>query len=555
MAGSYRNNQFVSDWLKPDKNEWQNAPYQYPRRIVRHTTVNDSGEPVRTATKLDRGFMRNLMTETVSTSGVTTAQQRQRFNFQFNPEAIQQEVQMRQDIYLPILQQPEQFAQPMSAVATFNFQLLLDRTMEVGSAVANSGIEERRFVPYVDLFGEANPATDVYQIGVLSDLQVLYSIIGQGFSNKFIESQLEQLKIQARQEALNNEDLGVTEADINSITSDTFAGAANFGNNAFLIPMPVRVVFSELFMVDGFVTSTSVRFTKFNTNMVPIQASIGLSMNALYIGFAKQKTFLTVQLENAKNNRLAEIAQTTEENNEILTILQDSASRFLFSANHSYEFSQAISSTSNNTNIIKYAIQGGDVDDSQVQFKIGFKDAKTKGPDDKVLQMYKSGKPLTISYSWSFNVYGPYDTQADALKDSNKRVISNESVSAGVQRRGYYSGSYTAASADDWEKMRGLALREDAPETNNLSTNRLPNNSSNDNKYFVVNFKTTITANGVSKDIDDWRVVLGTGKYYLDIPVGWPAPSPASSSGNSGVSGTGYANDNPLTSISSLLSF
>lgn len=556
MAGSYRNNQFVSDWLKPQKDEWQNAPFQYPRRVVRHTTVNEYGEEVRTAKRLDRGFMRNLMTETTSTAGITTKQQRQRFNFQFNPAAIQQEVQMRQDIYLPILQDPTQFAQPMSAVATFNFELLLDRTMEVGSSAVNTGIEERRLVPDVDLFGESNPASDVYQIGVLSDLQVLYSIIGQGFSNKFIESQLEQLKIQARQEAADNEDLGITEADINSITSDSFAGAANFGNNAFLIPMPVRVVFSELFMIDGFVTSTSVRFTKFNTNMVPIQASIGLSMNALYIGFAKQKTFLTVQLENAKNIQLTNAQTAIAEQAEITELARQSANKFVFYCDKAMEWIDMFSPDNDNPRPIsvyaKYSTQTEEDYSMERDFKVGFKDAKTQGNDDKIETYYENGGTATFSYNWRFCVYGPYSTQSNANydRDKNKMKDNPSSVTltySGVSKLAEYASSSnpTATDKKSWLDIRSNSIRDKDDEIDSriISGTSLPGEPSEYNsKYFLVHLSGSVTAGGQTRPFYTWKTLRGDQQFKYETSLGWPTMM-GMGGNTSGVSGTGYADD------------
>jgi hypothetical protein len=73
----------------------------------------------------------------------------------------------------------------------------------------------------------------------------------------------------------------------------------NYGNSAFLVSLPVRIVFSSLFMVEGYITSTIVTFNKFNASMVPTQCSVGVTMQALYIGFARRDTFLTTTLETA----------------------------------------------------------------------------------------------------------------------------------------------------------------------------------------------------------------------------------------------------------------
>lgn len=74
----------------------------------------------------------------------------------------------------------------------------------------------------------------------------------------------------------------------------------NLGNQAFLIPNPVRVVFSSLFMVDGFVTSMTVSHVRFNENMVPMTCYVDVQMQAVYIGFARKDTFLTEALEQAE---------------------------------------------------------------------------------------------------------------------------------------------------------------------------------------------------------------------------------------------------------------
>lgn len=73
----------------------------------------------------------------------------------------------------------------------------------------------------------------------------------------------------------------------------------NFGNSAFLVSLPVRIVFSSLFMVEGYITSTQVTFNKFNANMVPTQCVVGVTMQAMYIGFARKETYLTKTLTDA----------------------------------------------------------------------------------------------------------------------------------------------------------------------------------------------------------------------------------------------------------------
>jgi hypothetical protein len=50
-------------------------------------------------------------------------------------------------------------------------------------------------------------------------------------------------------------------------------------------------------MVEVFVTASNVAFHKFNENMVPTVCQVTLSVQALYIGFARKNSYITQQLE------------------------------------------------------------------------------------------------------------------------------------------------------------------------------------------------------------------------------------------------------------------
>jgi hypothetical protein len=64
-------------------------------------------------------------------------------------------------------------------------------------------------------------------------------------------------------------------------------------------------------MVEGFITSTNVTFDKFNPAMVPVQCRIAVSMQAMYIGFAAKKTFLSQIYDDvAETDRLAAGTET-----------------------------------------------------------------------------------------------------------------------------------------------------------------------------------------------------------------------------------------------------
>lgn len=521
----YRDNQFISNFLKPQDGEKTNAPFIYPRRRVR--TYDDrsvredanvyANRGYRRSTELDRGFMRNL-----SSPGQTQFGEfkRQRLNFQFNPSDILQSVQMRQDVYLPILQDPSQFAQPMSAVATFNFDLLFDRTMEVGRGAS------RPQGGTVDVFGDINPVDSVYEIGVLSDLQVLYSIIGQGFSNDFINQQLETIKQLAKAQLLNDGDEGndTEVASIEASTVESFSGSANLGNNAFLIPMPVRIVFSELFMVDGFVTGTSVRFTKFNTNMVPIQASVGLSMNALYIGFAKEDTFLTVQLENQKKNLDNQRIERIEASREALNAARQSARRFVFVTDDQSSWKEGVSSPNQG---IRLSIVGNDNVYGR-EYKVGFKDAKDQSSRDldKIEKLFKDGDPLSVSYRWRMEIYGAYSPSEASLAATEAQYKLPSKTMVGL----YYNDEVIASDADSWDEIRSDSIRSSE---NNASGSQIVKNHSDspipgipgnyDLYYFVVHFTASISVGDTVRSVNVWKRVRGQDPFYYEAELDWPA--------------------------------
>lgn len=288
---------------------------------------------------LPRGFIRNLST---SQGDSLIKFPNMRCNFQFNPQDIQHQIEARKDMYLPILQDPSQLNQPMAGNASFAFELIFDRTMEVNSkkSVQVNGMPDIK-----------SPET----VGVFHDLRMLYSIIGQGLSQELMEAQIQKLKNDIKAYAqrnygeLNvqyveetkqfeaiktaNEDDGdnvydpnsaATKQFLNSIGSDpqsdpsgitNFMSNLNVGNSAFLIPQPCRVVFSPMFMVDGFVMNTNVLFTKFSAKMIPIQCKVYIQMQAIYIGFARAQTFVTAQIEQTiEDNNTSSVEYNTEKN-------------------------------------------------------------------------------------------------------------------------------------------------------------------------------------------------------------------------------------------------
>lgn len=342
----------------------QNKPFSFPTGIARVSSFGLNGSTTNLSNRsslaganadsvtLTRGFMRNLMTD--------LGENQPRFPdvrcfFQFNPQDIEHVIEARKDMYLPILQDPQQLRQPMAGNAMFNFELIFDRTMEVNSYTYSTVSKGGEAIP-----DSSSPGT----VGVFHDLRVLYSIIGQGLSEELLAAQQAKLKNDAKSYAIKNygslnvqydatsdkfsstqtltdpaEDTysedpnsAATADFLNKLQTDpasinSFLADFNIGNSAFLIPQPCRVVFSPVFMVDGFVMGTKVLFTKFSSKMIPTQCKVYISMQATYLGFARAKTFITEQLsetarQNTEDERTA-IAEIGAVGNELSSALSN----------------------------------------------------------------------------------------------------------------------------------------------------------------------------------------------------------------------------------------
>lgn len=442
--------------------------------------------------KIHRGYLRNLEQPAFGEVPIM------RCNFQFNPQQIQQSVAMRDDIYLPLLQPPEQLSQPIGANTNFSFDLFFDRSHELAKGTPESGIgysgtadSAERVSPSFAADSVESNANDPYDIGVLGDLRVFYSAIGQGFSKEMLDFQSKMFQYDAKNKVDNQTqppagDGGSESSDDDSATSTTTDQpppdtsleniqsilAANYGNFALLMPNPVRVVFSSLFMVDGFITSTNVDFLKFSGNMVPVQCRIGVTMNAMYIGFAKQKTFLTDTFEKAaveaERKRVEDAATTSE----LMSALTRSCNRFLFAS--AFEDDVTWNDAAKNPkagadSLPVWALAVDDmyaksIYDTDRRIFTGFPSIIPKrgngdqssdsgtvsgegsGKDiDSILTLYENSSPVSIQYTWSINVWGRKSnplTLAQATSFINK---TDE-----LQLVGTFGVTETCASKDQW---------------------------------------------------------------------------------------------------------
>jgi len=281
----------------------KNPPFIYPTPAERIATLNDSNTD---STKLGikRGYIRRLTEYYNHVKGSPTLDTL-RCNFQFNPQTISRSVQANYDMQFFFNQSPDQLAQPIPGQSTFSIELLFNREAEVATNMYRG--EDGKLLKgnsYETSNIATNPAayiTEQYdpkwvtEIGVLADLKILDDIIGQGVAQDLIEN-----ASAFKTTSTGNKTTGKDETDTSS--TDAASGfnsaklgpfASNMGNKAFLVPTPIRLLISELFMIEGFVMSSQVVFNKFTPNMVPTQALVGLQIQALYFGFAQKNTFLS----------------------------------------------------------------------------------------------------------------------------------------------------------------------------------------------------------------------------------------------------------------------
>lgn len=278
--------------------------------------------------QLKRGYMR-MLAESYGTDASLQNLSKRRFHFQFNPDVLVRSVSARNDVQFWMNQDPSQFVNPIPGDSNFAFTFILNREAEVASGTyrENSTVKKNtkpasmpgtltdvyepvvgtppgrdRSVKVGTTTGEYDPAS-VTDIGVLADLMVFDQIIGQGLNQDLATKMLGKINdyTTAYNSTLTGASAGTQDGQdqqsivLHSDLSGILAGS--IGNSAFLIAQPVRIVFSSLYMVEGFITSTTVTFNKFNLSMVPTQCTVEVNMQAMYIGFATKDTFLTRTLK------------------------------------------------------------------------------------------------------------------------------------------------------------------------------------------------------------------------------------------------------------------
>ena len=311
----------LDNLTKPSSGD--NPPFIWPGATTHDLgTLNGKYKPLRGYIRRLNEFYKNMGLDNSTISN-------RKCSFQFQPETVTRNVSGNSyDTQYFFNQDPGQLTVPIPGQSTFNIKLLFNREPEVTSNKyltfdrrLISGFGTRPSPTIVDnndsMFAKEkyNPGW-VTKIGVLADILVLDAVIGQGINSETV-SIIKKIADKAAEEANKNKPTeGATLTDrqldaqdrkeFNEAAAKFWTGAAgdnpNLGNQAFLVPTPVRIVLSNNMMVEGFVLQSAVNFHKFSRDFIPTQATVELSVQALYIGFAKKTTMLTQDIEQVNEN-------------------------------------------------------------------------------------------------------------------------------------------------------------------------------------------------------------------------------------------------------------
>jgi hypothetical protein len=424
MSTGYRNDQFygierageTGNQLRPGSATGvaNNPPFIYPAREI----ITQDGRGSVTRTRMQRGYIRTLLSQS---QGVNIPLRK--CAFQFNPQYLSTSVAMAQDVLNAYQQDIGQFAVPLAGNSTFIVQLFFDRSMELANGPrAGTPTSADPNVPRNIFSG--NEALDPSVIGVLRDIGELNSIIGAGLSSDLKAFTQDSLttQINAQYSTINNptadEQAGRDAAleNVGKVISDL-----NYGNSAFLIPNPVRLVFSSLFMVEGFVTNVDINYTKFTHTMIPMQATVSLAINAQYIGYAKAKTYVTESLA-ASAQFFADQQQAKQDSVDSFTAALQSSVSNVFAYVSSGDVMQNVRTPDDL--LVTYlddvlgvnANGGGDTMKFRTIFPNALKADGTINPEDpSYVAVGDSGLSVGFNQITTLAISGPFDTPTGTI--------------------------------------------------------------------------------------------------------------------------------------------
>jgi hypothetical protein len=450
-VNNYKNK---SGYYLPDAD---NDRFLYPDRIVRTGTNNIPGN--RKLEFLKRGYIRSLQTAE-NKMGLAP----RKCQFQFNPQFLVQSVSQNTTILNFLQQDPGQYAQPIPGNVSFSFELFFDRSMELN----NKGAVPTNPSSTGTASATSPWSRSPYEVGVLHDIDAFYSVIGVGLSEqmmtyaqKTLETQINAAAYSANEQASESGEDGPTydESDLSDLSSRASDFLKyNFGNTAFLLPLPVRVVFSSLYIVEGLVKDVTVTFTKFNSAMVPMQCTLNVLFEAKYVGFANKDTFFTQVLEDYENLDPTSFTFDTDIDPEELRAYKEaitsdlSQSMLLLAFSDNDDSGRAISyykpgssnlvtDTHSLTSVVSNASKGltttqaRDIEGNNYYFKVGFPNAKSSS---RLVQLADSGKDVSLDVEARYSLWRwSKDVHEELLPEWNAARVAGAADELGIITSGY----------------------------------------------------------------------------------------------------------------------
>ena len=498
-----------------------NAIFSYPDNQIR--TEDHTGRRNQT---LKKGYMRSMLT---SNSGVKV--NLRKCQFQFNPTTLQQSVSSNSAMLNFLQQDPAQYAQPMPGNVNFSFTLFFDRSMEVNNAkstvVSNPNTD-------ADLWRDNSPG----QVGVLHDLSALFGVVGQGLSKsqkEYMAAVLQDTVVAEANASTQEDSLTQGEKAISNIGSFL---DINLGNSAFLLPVPVRVVFSSLYIVEGLVTNTTVAFTKFSSTLVPMQCSVTVTMEAKYIGFAKTKTFFTEALKSRERLELQEKQEATARKKALVDAFAVACKKARVTW---WQNGNPASKTSGGA--FELSSDQAFVDHDQLYLRILFPSAK--GADQPILDEFDSSSGLFVQVGGSYEVYRSTNSLAGFRGDLGSYVAQQdlESVLSVTFTPGPDHG--TARSTKDWESLRNGHSSSTSVKAKDLYTSSAQAGVAGD--WFIARVTVKVQVTTPEREVVEakneiWKV-FGPGVNWfpsVDLSPVWPKVVVSDATSSSSSSSSGY---------------
>jgi hypothetical protein len=482
-----------------------NPSFIYPANKTSPLFTTDGGDY--TSKNIQRGFIRGIYPAAlgkVATPNSSKVKQRRLF-FQFNPTTLDRSVQMSSSVLNPLLQDPSNLLQPVPGMSDFSFDILFNREAEVVSkrhsnATGTDTLASNSLTGNISNYGTKDMPTtssDVSNIGVLADLYVLDSIIGQSITQDMVDF-LKDYWNNASTLSQSSYDSENASASF-TFDSDKFQTTvqANFGNAAFLSPLPIRVVFSSLFMVEGFVTSSSVQFIKFTSNYVPTICKVTLNIRALYVGFAREKAYLSNSLETAVASA-AEARKTDDATERKLKLMFNEINFKFFSP--TFKKQMAYRDNANST-VIKY--DESTLENNNWAFSPMWNDVTAIGVAEPSQDYMDITGPLHTyvgvsianavkdeSITWDFSATG---TMTEINPSGLRNVILEGPITFLTENNGFFTGRDEISTVDIANNANKTTNKNNPRKNRWIFPKELKIPSVNANSSFLIEIKLTIT--------------------------------------------------------------